>query len=81
MVKNFQELGCLMNLKLYFLDSHVDFSTMNLGDCSDEQCERFHRDIKEIQKRYQSRWDVNMMANYCWSLKREETTSFEIISK
>ena len=71
MVKDFQKLVCLMSLKLHFLDSHIDYFTMNLGDYSDEQGERFHQDIKEMEKRYQSRWDVNMMSDYCWSLKRE----------
>ena len=71
MVKDFQKLVCLMSLKLHFLDSHIDYFTMNLGDYSDEQGERFHQDIKEMEKRYQGRWDVNMMSDYCWSLKRE----------
>ncbi|GBM72637.1 hypothetical protein AVEN_238222-1 [Araneus ventricosus] len=38
---------------------------------SDEQGERFHQDIKEMERRYQGRWDVNMMADYCWCLKRD----------
>ena len=64
MVKDFQKLGCLMSLKLHFLISHIDYFTMNLGDNSDEQGERFHQDIKEMEKRYQGRWDVNMMSDY-----------------
>jgi len=43
---------------------------MNLGAYSEELGERFHQDIKEIE-RYQERWDVNMMADFCWNLKRE----------
>lgn len=71
MVKNFEKLGCLMNLKLHFLDSHVDYFPGNLGDYSKEQGERFHQDIKEMERRYQGRWHINMMADYCWNLKRE----------
>lgn len=71
MVKNFRTLGCLMNLKLHFLDSHIDDFPDNLGDYSEEQGERFHQDIKVIENRYQGRWDDHMLADYCWSLKRE----------
>ena len=71
LLKNFEELGCLMNLKLHFLHSHLDYFPENLGDFSKEQRERFHQDINEMEKRYQGRWDVNMMADFYWTLKRE----------
>ena len=64
MVKDFQKLGRLMSLKMHFLNSHNDYFTMNLGDYSDEQGGRFNQDIKEMEKRYQGRWDVNMMSDY-----------------
>ncbi|KMQ92437.1 ubiquitin-protein ligase e3b-like protein [Lasius niger] len=44
-VENFRKLGCLMNLKLHFLDSHIDYFPENLGDYSEKQGERFHQDI------------------------------------
>ena len=72
LVKNFGKLGCLMNLKLHFLDSHIDYFQMNLGDYSEEQGERFHQDILEMERRYQGKWDVNMLADYCWTLQRED---------
>ena len=71
LVKNFGKLGCLMNLKLHFLDSHIDYFNINLGNYSEEQGERFHQDIKEMERRYQGKWDVNMLADYCWTLQRE----------
>ena len=43
----------------------------NLGDVSEEQSERFHQDIRLMEKRYQGRWNINMMADCCWSLQRE----------
>ncbi|KMQ83772.1 hypothetical protein RF55_19128 [Lasius niger] len=70
MVENFRKLGCLMNLKLHFLDSHFDYFPEILGDYSEKQGERFHQDIKEMGRRYHGRWDVNMMADFCWTLKR-----------
>jgi hypothetical protein len=42
-----------MNLKIHFLNSHLDFLTKNLGAVSEEQGERFHQDIKEMERRYQ----------------------------
>ena len=36
MLEDFENLGCLMNLKLYFLDSHLDEFPQNLGDFSEE---------------------------------------------
>ncbi|GBP03124.1 hypothetical protein EVAR_2591_1 [Eumeta japonica] len=49
------------------------FFSDNLGDHSEEQGERFHQDIKTMETRYQGRWNVNMMADYCWSLARDIT--------
>ena len=71
MLKSFQKLGCLMNLKLHFLHSHLDKFPENLGHFSEEQGERFHQDIKVMETRYQGRWDENMMADFCWMLKRD----------
>jgi len=49
MVKDFQKLGCLMNLKLHFLHSHLDKFPDNLGHFSEEQGERFHQDIQVME--------------------------------
>ncbi|MBZ5797372.1 hypothetical protein K8353_45890, partial [Burkholderia contaminans] len=59
-----------MNLKLHFLDAHIEEFPENLGDYSEEQGERFHEDIKEMEETYRGRWDINMMTDYCWNLKR-----------
>lgn len=71
LVTNYKNLGCLMNLKLHFLDSHIDHFPENLGEYSEEQGERFHQDISEMETRYQGNWNINMMADYCWTLKRD----------
>ena len=49
----------------------IDFFSVNLGYVSEEQSERFHQDIRVMERRYQGRWDINMMANYYWPLQRE----------
>lgn len=73
LIVNYQAVGCLMSLKVHFLDSHLDKFPENLGHYSEEQGERFHQDIKEMERRYQGFWDVNMLADYCWNLKRDTT--------
>lgn len=74
LLKTFKAMGCNMSLKIHFLHSHMDFFPENLGAVSDEQGERFHQDIKTIERRYQGRWDPGMMGDYCWFLKREDVT-------
>ena len=71
LLTNYQRLGCNMSIKMHFLHSHLDAFPTNLGDVSDEQGERFHQDLKEMEERYQGRWDAHMMADYCWSIKRD----------
>ncbi|KRY69512.1 hypothetical protein T4A_4447 [Trichinella pseudospiralis] len=69
MLENFQKLGWNMNLKLHFLNLHLDFFPQNLGNVGEEQGKRFHQDIKQMDQRYQGRWNVAMIADYCWCLK------------
>ena len=71
LLESFHKLGCNMSIKVHFLHSHLDKFPINLGDVSDEQGERFHQDIKRMEELYQGRYDRNMMADYCWSLKRD----------
>jgi hypothetical protein len=71
MLEKFKVLGCLMSLKIHFLNLHLDFFPQNPGAVSEEQGERFHLDIKEMERRYQGQWNVNMMGDYRWTLHRE----------
>lgn len=54
-----------MSIKVRFLHSLLSIFLENLGAVSDEQGERFHQDLKVMELRYQGRWDVHMMADYC----------------
>jgi hypothetical protein len=71
MLEKFKVLGCLMSLKIQFLNSHLDFVPENLGAVSEEQGGRFHQDLKEMERRHQGRWTVNMMGDYCWTVHSE----------
>jgi hypothetical protein len=68
----YKAMGCDMSLEVvYFLDSHLEFFPENLGAVSDEHGERFHQDIYNMEKRYQGKWSLSMLADYCWTLKRD----------
>ena len=76
MMNNYRDIGADMSIKVHFLHSHLDRFPENCGDVSDEQGEHFHQDIKEMEERYQGRWDITMMSDYCWSLKRDDEKNY-----
>ncbi|GBN47243.1 hypothetical protein AVEN_185521-1, partial [Araneus ventricosus] len=65
-----------MSLKVHLLDSHLDYFPENLGEVSEEQDEIFHQDIKEMERRYQGKWNVSMIADYCRMLERDNPCKF-----
>jgi hypothetical protein len=67
----YKAMGCNMSLKVHSLDSHLDFFPENLGAVSDEHGERFRQEISNIRKRYQGKWSLSMLADYCCTLKRD----------
>jgi len=71
LIKSYQALECNKSLKIHFLHSHLNFFPDNLGDVSDEQGERFHQQISTMEKRYQGKLTTVMLADYCWTLKRD----------
>jgi len=71
LLQSYKDMRCNMSLKIHFLDSHLDFFPVNLGSVSDEHGERFHQDISAMEKRYQGQWSARMLADYCWTLKRD----------
>ena len=75
LVSSYHAMGCNMSLKLHFLDSHLDFFPENMGAVSDEHGERFHQDISQLEKRYSGKWNPNFLADFCWTLIRETSTT------
>jgi hypothetical protein len=67
----YKAVGCNMSLKVRSLDSHLDFFPENLGAVSDEHGQRIHQDISNMEKRYQDKWSLSKLADYCWALKRD----------
>lgn len=57
--------------QIAFLHSHLADFPENLGAVSDEQGERFHKDLKIMETQYQGGCNVHMMAGYGWSIKQD----------
>ena len=60
-----------MGIKLHFLPSHLARFPDNLSNVSNEQEQGFHQGINDLEVCYQGRWDAIMLADYCWSIKRD----------
>lgn len=68
----FQALGCSTSVKINFFRLHVDFRPKNLGLVSKEHGKSFHQNIKDMECKYQRRWNKNMFANYFWMLTQNK---------
>jgi hypothetical protein len=73
LLTGYKPMGCNMSLKVHFLGSHLDFFPENLGAVSDEHGERFHQDLYNMEKRYQGKWSLSMLPDYCRTFKRDVT--------
>ena len=51
----------------------LNYFSDNCGDYSEEHGERFHQDIATMKNRYQGSITINILDDYCWSLKRNGT--------
>ena len=71
LLQAFHNLRCNMSVKVHFLHNHLSYFPENLGAFSEKQGERFHQDIKVMEKRYQGKWNVSMIADYCWNVIRK----------
>ncbi|XP_037400093.1 uncharacterized protein LOC119264997 isoform X2 [Pygocentrus nattereri] len=76
LIKNYAAMGCRMSLKIHILDAHLDKFKENMGAYSEEQRERFHRDIMNFECRYQRQYNENMMGDYIWGLIRESDLQY-----
>lgn len=56
---------------LISLKKEVIYLWASLVGMSDKHGERFHQDISSMEKRYQRIWSTSMIADYCWTLKRD----------
>ena len=76
LVDAYEKMGCRMSLKLHVLHSHIDEFKDNMGDCSEEQGERFHQDVKLFEEHYKGQYNESIMGNYIWNLVRESELTY-----
>ena len=61
LLTSYKTMGFNMNLKIHFLESHLNFFSEKLSEVSDEHDERFNQDIMAMEKRYQDK-----LPQVCW---------------
>lgn len=71
MVAAFEKIGVHMSLKIHLLYAHSDKFEKQLPTESDEQGERFHQTIMEMEGRYKGKRIDSMLADFCWSIAME----------
>jgi hypothetical protein len=71
LITSYEKLGCNMSLNMHFLHSHLDSFLVNYGAFSDEHREHFNQDISVMENRYKGKWGAAMLADYCWTVKRD----------
>jgi hypothetical protein len=71
LLTSYKAMGHNMSLKIHLLESHLDLYPEKLGRVSDKHCERFHEGIVAMEKWYQGKWTSFILADYCWTLKRD----------
>ena len=74
MLDAFQKSECKVSVKMHFLHLHLNYFLDNCGMFSEEQGKRFYQEITVMEERYKGQWNVNMIADYCWYLKRENSS-------
>jgi len=74
LLSSYHALRCNMSLKLHFLHCHLAIFLGNMRAVPDENGERFHQDISQMEKRYSSKRNPNMFIDYSWMLVWETPT-------
>lgn len=50
---------------------YLDYFSEILDAVRKDHGARFCHNIKETERRYQGRWNENMISDYCWMFKRD----------
>ena len=58
-----------MSIHIYFISAHLEYFPYNRVDYSEKQKEFFNQDILTMEDIYQGNVLINILDNYCWSLK------------
>ena len=71
LIANYRAQGCLMSIKLHYLDKHLDKFPSNCGLLSDQQGENFHQQLLWWEKAYSNGNHDVMLADFNWNLNAE----------
>lgn len=71
MISAFENINVHMSLKIHLLYAHYDLFEKQLPTESDEQGEKFHQSIMEMESRYKGKKLDSMLADFCWSIAME----------
>ena len=71
LVQSYKPKGCNKYLEGHFLDFHLDFFPENLRTVSGEHGDQFNQDISSMEMRYQGKLSSSMLADYCWTFRRD----------
>ena len=52
---SYKQLNAYMSIKVYLIFSQLEKFPENIGSVNDEQGERFHQDMRDMEKKYQGR--------------------------
>lgn len=72
MATSYQKLGINITIKLHSLICHLDQFKDNCGKFSDEQGERVHQTLKQLENDYKGKNMANGLGLYCFRLIREK---------
>lgn len=65
MLSTFELQGCIMNIKVHFLISHLGSFPENFDEVNDKHGKHFRQDIKLMEKLSQGRLGIHLLADYC----------------
>lgn len=70
-MKAYKQVGSTVFVKHYFLSSHLDMFSPNIGDACEDHGEQFPIDITPLENCYNGRLASFSLPDYGWSLRRE----------
>ena len=71
LLTSYKAMECNMSLKIHFLETHLNFFPRKSRRNQYEHGESFHQDIMAIKKPYQGKLASSILADHCWTLKRD----------
>ena len=70
-LQSYKVMGCNMSSNVRFVDCHLNLFLENFRTVNYEHGERFYQDISPKERQYRGKWTVSMLADYCWTLRRD----------